>query len=392
LEQNIAQDGHKARRFWINFFLNPSPYDGVLVSAKCFLGKALEAEDWREPDIAEWVRQCDVRETHTFASHFPYRSPQELTDENRYSNPLVEEHDQYLSDRFHVLIPQIVTEYKQSFIDQLRCIHFMGMAGNEAVMLYPSQTRRLMAERVTRIAGEIRDIPAGFGDSRFNAPRTGNLQVLLVAYTRKIAALLEAVDSDSICNLVSFAQYYFAILHPFYERCGRTSEDLMYLLFEQAGIDKRYISCTGNRASALAKERMGMINHAAEAFNQKIALHFGLDPEGIHKTPDIYKALTARYFPDEFGEVYANEPPWPFYYAHPISSILTAYHFLMESLLFDEICGFTLDNPPEPIIRLGNHLREKGKPHYAYQTHWDWAGTKLLDVLDTLLGKPLQPQ
>jgi len=85
LEQNIVQDGQKPSRFWMNFFLNPSPYEGVLVSAKCFFGKTLEAEDWGEQDIAEWVRQCDVRETHTFASHFPYRSPHALTDENCYT-------------------------------------------------------------------------------------------------------------------------------------------------------------------------------------------------------------------------------------------------------------------------------------------------------------------
>lgn len=390
MKQNIIKDRQKSRRFWTNFFLDPNPYDGVLVSAKCFFGKVPEATHWEEKQsFTEWIHQCDVRETHPFTSHFPYRSPQELTDENYYSYHQVVEHDHYLSDRFHVLIPQIVTEYNQSFIDQLRCIHFMGMAGNEAMMLYPSQTRRLRSERVTRIAGEIRDIQAGFGDYRFNAPRTGNLHVLLAAYARKIAALLKQVDDDSIYNLVSFAQYYFTILHPFYERCGRTSEDLMYLLFEQAGIDKRYISCTGNRTSPLAKERMALINHAAEAFNQKIAWHFGLDPEEIHKTPDLYRALTACYFPDEFDEVYASEPPRPFYYAHPLAGIVPAYHFLMESLLFDEINDFTLDNPPDHILQLGCHLRESGQPHYAHQTHWDWVETKLSDVLDNLLGKPL---
>lgn len=390
MKQNIIKDRQKNRRFWTNFFLDPNPYNEVLVSAKCFFGKVLETTHWKEKkSITEWIHQCDVRETHPFTSHFPYRSPQELTDENHYSYHQVVEHDHYLSDRFHVLIPQIVTEYNQSFIDQLRCIHFMGMAGNEALMLYPSQTQRLRSERVTRIAGEIRDIPAGFGDYRFNAPRTGNLHVLLEAYARKIAALLKQVDDDSIYNLVSFAQYYFTILHPFYERCGRTSEDLMYLLFEQAGIDKRYISCTGNRASPLAKERMALINHAAEVFNQKIALHFGLASEEIHKTPDLYKALTACYFPDKFDAVYASESPRPFYYAHPLTGILPAYHFLMESLLFDEICDFTLHNPPEHILQLGCHLRESGKPHYAHQTHWDWVETKLSDVLDNLLGKPL---
>lgn len=392
MEQHNSINEHHRQAFWSTFFLNPNLYDGILVSAKCFFGKIQQEGHGEEQDIVKWVRQCDVRENYPFASHFPYRSPHELTDENCYSHALVTEHDQYLSDRFHALIPQIVETYQQSFIDQLRCIHFMGMAGNEAVMLYPSQTRRLRAERVTRIAGEIRHIPAGFGDFRFNAPRAGNLQILLVAYARKIAALLEGADRNSIFHLVSFAQYYFALLHPFYERCGRTSEDLMYLLFAQAGIDKRYISWTGNRSTSLAKERMAIINHAAETFNRKIALHFGLAPDGIQKTPDIYKAVTAHYFPDQFDGLYAEESPKPFYYTHPVPGVLPAYHFMMEALLFDEICDFTLDDPPPPIVELGHHLRDKGKPHYAYQPQWNWSGTRLLEVLENLLGNPVHSQ
>lgn len=390
MEKHSAQDRYKTRQFWTNFFLDPGIYEGLLVSADCFFDKVLK-EDTGE-GIAAWGHQCDVREMHPFASSFPYQSSHGLTDENRYCPLLVTEHDLYLSDRFHALLPQIVEHYKQSFIDQIRCIHFLGMAGNEAVMLYPSQTRRLMTEHVARIAGEIRNIPAGFGDFRFNAPGARNLPVLLAAYNRKISELVADVDESSIYNLVSFAQYYFALLHPFYERCGRTSEDLMYLLFEQAGANKRYISSTGNRCSTLAQERMEMINQTTETFNQKIALYFGLESEKIRKTPDIYRELTATYFPDQFSRLYTPENTRPFYYHHPIPGLLSAYYFLMEALLFDEICSFTLDSPPAPVIRLGNHLREKGKSGYAYQSHWSWADLRLADVLDSLLGKPMQPQ
>lgn len=389
MDPHPAQD---SQNFWSNFFLKPTLYEGVLVSAKCFFSKLQQEEHRTEQDIVDWLQQCDVRETYPFVSHFSYRTPHELTDQNCYSHLSVKEYDQYLSDRFHALVPQIVETYKQSFIDQLRCIHFMGMAGNEAVMLYPSQTRRLQQERVTRIAGEIRHIPTGFGEYRFNAPRPGNLQVLLMVYTQKITALLENMHRDDIFNLVSFAQYYFALLHPFYERCGRTSEDLMYLLFERAGISKHYISYTGNRSSSLAQERMTLINEAAEAFNRKIALHFGLNPQGIEKTPDLYKALTAHYFPEQFDSIYAQELSRPYYYSHPIPGMLTAYYFLMEALLFDEIRDFSLDNPPAHIVHLGNHLREKGEKHYTYQPHWNWSGLRLLDVLDNLLGRGMSLQ
>ena len=383
---------HASQAFWLIFLHKTHLYNGILVSANCFFSKLQQEENWTEQNFSEWINQCDVRANYPFISHFAYHSQQELQDENCYSHLLVKEHDQYLSDRFHALVPQIVDTYKQSFIDQLRCIHFMGMAGNEAVMLYPSQTRRLKHESVTRIAGEIRHIPTGFGEYRFNAPRPDTLQVLLMVYTQKIAALLDGINQDDIFNLVSFAQYYFALLHPFYERCGRTSEDLMYLLFEQAGLSKHYISYTGNRSSSLAQERMNLINQAAEHFNRKIALHFGLEPEGIYKTPDIYKALTAHYFPEQFEHIYAEELPRPFYYTHPLPNILPAYHFLMEALLFDEINDFDLANPPAHIVELGNHLREKGRKHYTYQPHWNWSGIRLLDVLENLLGGGLSLQ
>ena len=61
---------------------------------------------------------------------------------------------------------------------------------------------------------------------------------------------------------------------------------------------------------------------------------------------------------------------------------------MMEALLFDEICDFTLEIPPAHIVQLGNHLQEKGNPHYVQQPDWSWSGIRLLDVLESLLGKP----
>ena len=162
----------------------------------------------------------------------------------------------------------------------------------------------------------------------------------------------------------------------------------MYLLFERAGISKRYISNTGNRSSSLARERMTIINQEAEAFNQKIALSFGLAQEKTYKTPDIYQALTATYFPKQFNSLYTDELARPFYYHHPIPGLLTAYHFMMEALLLDEIDNFTLDNPPAPVIRLGNHLRKKGKSEYDYQSHWSGEDIRLMDILGNLQGAP----
>lgn len=372
----------KIHWFWREFFKNADDYQGVLVSANCVFEKLHELSGG---DALNSILQCcNIRELYPFISDFSFHSANEAVTANHYSVNKVAEFDQYLSDRFHRLIPQIVAHYKNSFIDQLRCIHFLGMAGNEAVMLYPSQTKRLKTEKVQRIAGEIRNIPSGFGDFRFHAPSVHNLPVLLSVYTKQVENLLAHVNEYNIYHLVSFAQYYFAVLHPFYERCGRTSEDLMYLLFEQAGIGKRYISCTGNRSSPVAYERMELINDAVEAFNRRIAIGFGLDTTGISKTPDIYRFLTLQYFPEYFETVYTSMTARPFYYNHPIAALITAYHFLMEAMLLDEMIMFDINDPPQHIVRLGEHLRECGAKEYHYHSEPSQTSLNLKDILSGL--------
>lgn len=383
LDTTEAQDQRRLARFWRSFFEDYTSCQGHLVSAHCVLDRVREDEQFcLTPEV---LQACDVRGGHVLDSRFSYHSTGSIG-ANCYSPHSVMEADRFLSDRFHALVPQIVEQYQGAFIDQLRCIHFLGMAGNESIMLNPAQSVRLQSDAVARIAGEIRHIPTGFGDYRFNAPSPANLNALLAAYTRKVESLLAEVDDTSVYDFVSFAQYYFAVLHPFYERCGRTSEDLMYLLFEQVGIGKRYISCGGDRASSLAHERMNLINEAVEVFTRKIAWHFGLDPTGIRTTPDIYRALTAHYFPDQFEAVYAEETKRPFYYVHPLPQIVPAYYFLMEALLFDELQDFRLDAPPPDIARLGRHLYEKGRKDYREQTVISGMAIRLLDVLRDLAG------
>ncbi|WP_287600478.1 hypothetical protein [Thiothrix sp.] len=363
-------------QFWEVFFQSSAQFRGALVSAHCFFDKV-----WQGTGLSPALTECDVKHLYPLDSRFPYRSAQGLAVSNCYSRTAVDSRDQFLSARFHALLPQIVAEYRDAFIDQLRCVHFLGMAGNEAMMLYPSQHKRLYAENVQSIAGEVRGIQAGFGDFRFNAPTPANLPPLLAVYANKVESLLQTVDETSIHCLVSFAQYYFALLHPFYERCGRTSEELMYLLFERVGFGWRYISATGDRSSSLAHERMTLINRAAEGFNRKIAGYFGLPSEGIRKTPDIYRAVTAKYFAPQYPGIYADELPRPFYYQHPQQEVIDAYHFLMESLLLDEIMGFSLQQPYPHIMRLGEHLREAGEQVYqGYAMPSAW-GRELHSVL-----------
>jgi hypothetical protein len=365
--------------FWQDFFHDIPPVETVLVSASCFFNKL-----WSGAELLATLNECDVRQLYPLRSHFSYASSAGLQARNCYSQVAVDIQDHFLSARFHAMLPQIVAEYSDAFIDQLRCTHFLGMAGNEAIMLYPSQHRRLAAENVSRIAGELRGIQAGFGDFRFNAPTPVNLPPLLAVYTHTVEKLLAEVDHDSIHDLVSFAQYYFALLHPFYERCGRTSEELMYLLFERVGFGWRYISATGDRSSPLAHERMTLINHTAEAFNRKIAAHFGLETNGIRKTPDIYQALTRQYFPEKYVNIYTKEEARSFYYNHPINDIIVAYHFLMEALLLDEMRNFSLQNPYNHIAMLGRHLRESGEEEIHVNFHPSILEKSLHEVLSSI--------
>lgn len=346
--------------FWQVFFADPGQFQGRLVSAMCFFRRVFAGDP-----IPQVLAECDVRQVYPLHSGFPFRSGHGLRLANQYSRDGVREHDQFLSARFHALAAQIADDYRGSFIDQLRCTHFLGMAGNEALLLYPSQQRRLQQEQVAGIAGEIRTIQTGFGDYRFNAPTPASLCPLLALYARQVETLLAQADGDNVHDLVSFAQYYFALLHPFYERCGRTSEELIYLLFQRLGFGWRYISASGDRSSALANERMQLLNCCVESFNRRIAACFALPDSSIRKTPDIYRALTAAYCADQYPAAYATEGERPFYYNHPVGGIMAAYHCLMEAMLLDEIMGFCLEQPYPHIRQLGQHLRVAGAAEYS---------------------------
>ncbi|WGZ90998.1 MAG: Fic family protein [Candidatus Thiocaldithrix dubininis] len=371
------------RQFWHTFFKESQSYAGHLVSIECLFN--LLSSNINIKDI---LKICDVRQLYPLESHFNYKADSSLKQNNCYSVQLVEAYDRQLSARFHHLLPQIVEEYRHQFIDQLRCTHFLGMAGNEAIMLYPSQQKRLFAEQVQTIAGEVRNIQTGFGNYRFNAPSPQNLPNLLAIYADKVEHLLKEANESNIHYLASFAQYYFTLLHPFYERCGRTSEELMYLIFEKVGYGWRYISARGDRSSQLANERMHLINEFAEEFNRKIAHYFGLQPQTIRKTPDIYQALTETYFPEHYSTIYCSPNDKPYYYIHPVPEILTAYYFLMEGLLLDELTHFSLEQPYSHILRLGNHLRDYGNTHYYMPTGYN-DNLNLRQVLADIAGQAI---
>jgi len=372
---------NKLSTLWTRILQEEPPLTSVVVSAKTFFQDAVTQTT---VPTKELIQKHNVWKDVSFESVIRPIEESEITDENNYSHKEVVALDKKLTDRFHQSISNIIYTYPK-FIDQLRYIHFSNMNGNEDVLLYPSQTKRLVHEGVESIAGQIRTIQTGFGDYRFNGPSVPHLKFLLSQYTEKIEALLPKVPRERMYEFVSFAQYYFALIHPFYERCGRTSEELMYVLFAKHYPDMtRYISKTGWRESPLANERMLLINTCAENFNKRIASTLGLDPEEIIKTPDIYRAMSKYYFPKEADEIYIEgfvNPP--FYYNHPLKKVLESYYFTMESMLFDEIKNYTPSTPPPHIVAMGEHLEFKGHKHYTFQKEKSEEGGTFSDPTST---------
>ncbi|MDP2749592.1 MAG: Fic family protein [Nanoarchaeota archaeon] len=371
--ETLIRNSAQVEKVWLSIINEVFPLNVTVVSARSFFSEILDPNQNKLGSLAELVKKHNVWHENSLVTHFEGNSNGDALRENNYSPVGVIALGKQLTDRFHMSIPRIIKN-NPMFIDKLRCIHFSNMRGNEDLILYPSQTKRLQEENVSSIAGEIRTIQTGFGEFRFNAPSVDHLEFLLSTYTKKVESLISEVNRDTIYEFVSFAQYYFTALHPFYERCGRTSEELIYVLFEQTDKSQTlYISKTGWRESPLATERMDLINKMIEGFNRKIAAYLGIDTDGadeIVKTPDIYKGLTKKYFSDKFEGIYCvkqDKQDRPFYYTHPIPEVLQMYYFAMESLLFDEMNFFDLKSPLEHITALGTHLKTKGHTEYTYQ-------------------------
>lgn len=296
-----------------------------------------------------------------FRSKIKFREPHP---EN--GDKLRKEIDKTISDIIKKNSTPIIEKYP-SFIHQLQILHYIGMHEHENIMLSQAQKNRLFKEKVKKIAGEIRNIQIGFGEYRFNGPSPLKLNFLLKEYETKISEMIKNKKEYSFYDIVSFAQYYFALLHPFYERCGRTSEDLIYLLYEQANFKKRkYISHTSKRNSPLSYERMKLINNDAEKLNKVIGKFMKINTKNITKTPHIYKEIVKKYFNEEYYKYYEIGRKRPYYYTHPIKRIIEVYDFIMTSILHYEITSF---NPKENKIikNLSNHLKNKGFNTYYFK-------------------------
>lgn len=212
----------------------------------------------------------------------------------------------------------LIPRYHQRGLDiltQIRLIHRAHMRGNEHVLLAPNQARRMLetsVERVDRLAGVIRSPERLSVDVHL-----GSMNTLCATY-ETTPTLMEdlgeaaetlfplnginpAVNEDNIYNIVSAFQYAVAMIHPFYEANGRTSEDTMYALWQRRpdlAHTVRYPSVDGQRTGELVDERDWLINLGATKILRSIALSgFRLDPtvvSGLNKYADLKKILRSR--------------------------------------------------------------------------------------------------
>lgn len=197
-------------------------------------------------------------------------------------------------------------------LPQIRLVHRAHMRGNEHVLLQPNQARRMLetsVEKVDRLAGVIRSPQRLSVDVHL-----GSMNTLCATYA-VTPSLMEglgkaadtlfpldginpAVNEDNIYNVVSAFQYAIAMIHPFYEANGRTSEDTMYALWQRRpdlAHTVRYPSSDGRREGNMVDERDWIINQGATQILRNIATsHFNFSPlfaSTLEKHADLEKAL-----------------------------------------------------------------------------------------------------
>lgn len=164
-----------------------------------------------------------------------------------------------------------------SIYDQIRIIHNAHMGNAEHLLLYPSQAKTLLISgesTVPSLGGLIRsenDLRRniGLGGGIARCARFQDTSALLKKATQKAEELFPKgdtnpkVDAFSIYYHLSAFQLAIALIHPFFEACGRTSEDAMYALWQRRpdlSDTVRFVSSNGSRHGYDVIERGNLIN------------------------------------------------------------------------------------------------------------------------------------
>lgn len=209
-----------------------------------------------------------------------------------------------------ILIPRY-HEHGLDFLTQVRLIHRAHMKGNEHLILQSNQAKRLLRNDIydlDRLGGKIRnknsmpiDVSMGNGSTLcVSYEETPDLITKLAQKAEILFPLEErndTVNHDTIYHFVSAVQLYMALIHPFYEGNGRTSEDLMYILWKRRPDlinTVRYISSDGIREEKHVDERMEIIDTTAKTIQRNIGIALKASPEEFTEdgtTENVLKAF-----------------------------------------------------------------------------------------------------
>lgn len=212
---------------------------------------------------------------------------------------------------------RLLDRYQRHAIDvltQVRLIHRAHMKGNEHYLLYPDQARRVIdgvLYTTDRLAGVMRspqrlslDICLAGGLVQCASfQRTPEFMQAVATQAEKMfpaQSINLDVDGSNIYHFASAFQYIIALIHPFYEANGRTSEDSMYVLWKRRpdlAYTLRYVSNNGLRTGENVDLRMILINTGAYHILLSIAQELGIEPynlNGIHSYSDLVAELGKR--------------------------------------------------------------------------------------------------
>jgi hypothetical protein len=120
--------------------------------------------------------------------------------------------------------------------------------------------------------------------------------------------------------LANEAQLLFALIHPFWERNGRTSEEFLHLICGMNGVNQlAFCANTDERYNPVTKERMRLIDGFTMSLLSRIAEKMGLeteDREFLH-VDDLYRAwFEDKGKIDEFDKLDRKRKRMPLKYLH----------------------------------------------------------------------------
>ena len=263
------------------------------------------------------------------------------------------------------LIPQM-NKKQLPFLTQMRLIHRAHMRGKEHIVLDENQAKNL--RRYTgytdRAAGIIRSeeklpMNIGFGGSLVRCASYENTPALM----QKLASAAEElfpygdinplINEETVYEAVSAVQLILALIHPFYEANGRTSEDVMYALWVRRPDLKhtvRYVSSTGEREGEGVEERMNIINNIGLVIVNNIADKLGLSSAPSGEVTS-FRSMMSRARESGTSEDKVEE------------EYLRIFDATIGLLINELLSGEFLSN--NAIAELGRHLRESASQYTA---------------------------